>query len=63
MHESGALDERPMECAASIAVVRATAAGTVEEIKHTVVSFKKVVLPIVSCRVEDENGIGTEDGL
>ena len=50
MHESGALDKRPMECVTSIASVRATAAGTVEDMRHTVVSFKRVVLPIVSCR-------------
>lgn len=42
-----------MEWATSIAVVRATAAGTVEEIMHTVVSFERVVLAIVSVGVED----------
>ena len=46
-----------MEWATSIAAVRATAAGTVEEIKHTVVSFKRVVLPILGSRVDEENGI------
>ena len=61
-HESVALDKRPTAWATSIAAVSATAAGTVDEIRQTAVSFKRVVVPIVILGLVDEDGAGVMEG-
>jgi hypothetical protein len=54
-HWSADLDKKPMAWAASMAAVSAAAVGKVEEIRHTAVNFKRVVVTIGDTGVVDEN--------
>ena len=53
MQESEARETRPNACAARIAVERAVAEGTVEEMRQMAVSFRKVVWPMIVAVVSE----------
>lgn len=52
------LSKRPIICAACTAAERAVADGTVEEIKQTAISLRKVTRPMAICDIVE---LGDDD--